>query len=71
MQQIKYVSEIMKKDIKPQNWSSPRSKDKVTVPVKIELALRKPLFSTIDVVFAVIFILVVRFCWHHVSIHLH
>lgn len=71
MKQLDYVSKAMNKDIRPANWVSPRSKDKVNLPVKIELWLRKPLFSTIDVVGAVLFILVVKFLKNHVSVHFH
>lgn len=67
--QLPYKSPVMSKDIK--DWVNPRSKDKVTVPVKVELWLRKPLFSTIDVVGAVLFILVAKFLIHHVSINFH
>lgn len=69
--QMPYKSPIMQRDIKLPNWSNPRARDKVNILVKAELALRKNIFSTLDIVFGVIIILIIKVLINHVSISLH
>lgn len=69
MGQLKYESPALKKDLK--EWVNPRSRAKVSVPVKAELALRKNIFSTLDIVLAVIAILIIKALINHVSVSFH
>lgn len=69
MNQLKYKSTIMSRDIKPANFVSPRGKPPVTN--KAKLALNKNLFSVLDVVIVIAAILAIKFVLHHVSVNFH
>lgn len=71
MKQMPYKSNIMQRDIKLPNWSGPRDKPQIPAKSKAKSALKKDIFSVLDIVVIVAVILVIKFLVHHVSINFH